>query len=190
MNHYFKQIIKDECTALENLYRSGDNDETVNHYIQLMEERRYQKIVTTGIGKSSYVARKLAAMFCNVGEPAFYVHPVDILHGSLSRIHHDDLLWLVSHSGETEELVALMRFTDPYLRTILITSKPGSTLEKNSSLTFFTGCDEKLLVPTSSFTTLSVLADALVLSYAYQMGCTSKSTQQYHPAGQHQKVEP
>ena len=65
------------------------------------------RIVVSGIGKSGHIGRKLAATLASTGTPAFFVHPADASHGDLGMITADDIVLMLSNSGETDELVAL-----------------------------------------------------------------------------------
>ena len=66
------------------------------------------RVVVTGIGKSGHIARKLAATLASTGTPAFFVHAAEASHGDLGMITNDDVVVLLSHSGETDELVSLV----------------------------------------------------------------------------------
>ncbi len=65
------------------------------------------RVVVSGIGKSGHIGRKLAATLASTGTPAFFVHPADASHGDLGMITPDDIVLMLSNSGETDELVAL-----------------------------------------------------------------------------------
>src|SRR5258707_2798523 len=66
------------------------------------------RVVVSGIGKSGHIARKLAATLASTGTPAFFVHPAEASHGDLGMITADDVVLMLSNSGETDELVSLM----------------------------------------------------------------------------------
>jgi arabinose-5-phosphate isomerase len=85
------------------------------------------RVVVTGIGKSGHSARKLAATLASTGTPAFFVHAAEASHGDLGMITRDDVVVLLSNSGETDELVSLL----PHLkrqgaRLIALTGNEGS----------------------------------------------------------------
>jgi arabinose-5-phosphate isomerase len=87
------------------------------------------RIVVSGIGKSGHIGRKLAATLASTGTPAFFVHPADASHGDLGMITPDDIVLMLSNSGETDELVALT----PHLkregaRLIALTGNERSSL--------------------------------------------------------------
>ena len=147
------------------------------------------KIVTTGIGKSGYVARKLAATLCATGLPATFLHPAEAVHGDMGVVEPGDVVILISKSGATEELLRLL----PSLRqsgaaVVGILGNLDSALAR--------GCDAVLdasveaegdphnLVPTASAITAAALGDALAvaLMHARQFGPDDYGT--FHPAGQ------
>ncbi len=69
------------------------------------------RVVVTGMGKSGIIAQKISATLASIGTPSLYLHPADAIHGDLGRIVKGDVLVAVSHSGDTEELLALVPWT-------------------------------------------------------------------------------
>ena len=68
------------------------------------------RVIVSGMGKSGIVGKKIAATLASTGTPSFYVHPGEALHGDLGMITTDDLILLVSYSGETEEVLEVDAF--------------------------------------------------------------------------------
>src|SRR5437870_4434890 len=66
------------------------------------------RVVVTGMGKSGFIAQKISATFSSTGTPSLFLHPADAIHGDLGRIVRGDVVLAISHSGETEEIVALV----------------------------------------------------------------------------------
>ena len=109
-----------------------------------MEEsfKNKKKLVLTGVGKSGIVARKLAATFTSIGLTSIYLNPLDALHGDLGIVDRDDLCFLLSNSGETQELIQLL----PHLKSkgsvqIGILGNLNSTLAMQSDFSLDAGVD-------------------------------------------------
>ena len=93
------------------------------------------KLVITGIGKSGYIGKKMAATLSSVGSPAVFMHPVEARHGDLGIIQKNDLLIALSYSGETEELLVVLTPAKRLgVELVAITGNPDSTLAKMSDL--------------------------------------------------------
>ncbi len=146
------------------------------------------KVVTTGLGKSGLIARKIAATLCGTGTAAVFVHPVDAMHGDFGAMQKGDIVILLSKSGETAEILTflkLVRAAD--CKTIGIVGQHGSSL--------MTGCDVALdasveneacplnLAPTSSAMVAMALGDALVACLVDRRGFTSDGFSKLHPSG-------
>ena len=94
------------------------------------------RVIVAGMGKSGLVARKVSATFASLGTPSAFVHPADAMHGDLGMIRPQDLVLLLSFSGETEELFILLHFLERQgNKSILITGALDSTLARRCTLT-------------------------------------------------------
>ena len=127
------------------------------------------RVVVTGIGKSGHIARKLAATLASTGTPAFFVHAAEASHGDLGMITRDDVVVLLSNSGETDELVSLL----PHLkrqgaRLIALTGYEESSLALAADVHLDASVDIEAcplgLAPTASTTATLALGDALALT--------------------------
>jgi arabinose-5-phosphate isomerase len=146
------------------------------------------KLVVTGVGKSGIVARKIAATFSSIGLMALYLNPVDALHGDLGIVATDDVALLLSNSGETEELLAIL----PHLRR-RGTARIAMVGHIHSSLA--TGCDVVLdasvdrevcplnLAPTASTAVAMAIGDALAAVWMVRVGISPEDFAINHPAG-------
>ena len=88
-------------------------DNLSDSFVQLVERCRETissggKLVFTGVGKSGYIGKKIAATLSSVGSPSIFMHPVEARHGDLGMIQKHDLLIALSYSGETEELLVVL----------------------------------------------------------------------------------
>lgn len=145
-------------------------------------------ILTTGVGKSGYVAEKLAATLTSTGKPAFYLSPTNALHGDLGVVTPNTVLIIVSFSGETQELLALM----PSLRLrhtkiISITGDPESKLANDAEVSLITRVPKEAcplnLAPTTSIIAALGLADALAIGLMVFSDYKAEEFAVNHPAG-------
>lgn len=146
------------------------------------------KVILIGIGKSGHVGKKIAASMASTGTAAFFVHGDEILHGDLGMIEKDDVVILLSNSGETREIKGGF----PTLKKIgcsiiSITSNPDSTMAKNSNIHIFIGklkeANHLNLAPTTSSTATLILGDALALTVSYLKKFKKEDFALYHPGG-------
>lgn len=146
------------------------------------------KIIMSGIGKSGYIAKKIAATLSSIGTPSVFMHPVEARHGDLGIIQKNDLLIAVSYSGETEELLVVLnpakRLGTPLAA---ITGNSSSTLAKMCDLTVAMPVPREAcpfnLAPTTSTTALLVLGDALAMVLLDMCKFTETEYGRLHPGG-------
>jgi arabinose-5-phosphate isomerase len=145
------------------------------------------RFVVSGMGKAGFVAQKISATFASTGTPSLFLHPADALHGDLGRLMANDILMLLSHSGETEEVVRLLEPAKQMRATVLaMTASKTSSLAKGSDLTLEMGRWEETgtgLAPTTSTTVMLALGDALAVAVLKLRGFTEEEFRQYHPGG-------
>ena len=146
------------------------------------------RVIVAGMGKSGLVGRKIAATFASLGTTSVFVHPADAMHGDLGMISPQDLLLLLSYSGETEEILRLMVFARSQGNaTVLITGSAESTLAKRCSV-WLDGSVEKEacnhnLAPTSSSVLSMAIGDALAVACSGQTGFEKNDFARFHPLG-------
>src|SRR5579859_2470067 len=91
------------------------------------------KVIVIGIGKSGIIGKKIAATLASTGTPSFFLHPGEAFHGDLGMVGSNDIVILISYSGETDEVLKLIPFLSWNKNTIIsITGNPNSTVAKNS----------------------------------------------------------
>jgi arabinose-5-phosphate isomerase len=146
------------------------------------------RVVVSGIGKSGHVARKLAATLASTGTPAFFVHPAEAGHGDLGMIAADDVVVMLSNSGETDELMLLT----PHLKRqgaklIAITGNEQSSLAQSADVHLDAAVDAEAcplgLAPTASTTAALALGDALALALLDARGFSVEDFARSHPGG-------
>lgn len=146
------------------------------------------RVVVVGIGKSGHIGGKLAATLASTGTPAFFVHATEALHGDLGMITASDIVLMLSNSGETAELLALV----PHVKragapVIALTGNASSTLAKAADIHLDAHVDNEAcplgLAPTASTTAVLALGDALALVLLDQRGFSAADFMRSHPGG-------
>ena len=102
---YARQIIQIESRALAQLANRLDGD--FCHAVKLLHQCR-GNVIVTGIGKAGVIGQKIMATLASTGTPSHWLHPAEAVHGDLGRIHRDDVVLILSQSGETEEILRLL----------------------------------------------------------------------------------
>jgi arabinose-5-phosphate isomerase len=146
------------------------------------------KVIITGVGKSGLIGRKIAATLTSTGTTAIYLHPADALHGDLGIVTEDDIVVMLSNSGETDELVAML----PHLKQrrvsiIAIIGRSKSTLARKADVVLNAAVDKEAcpfnLAPTTSTTVALSIGDALAITLMQAKGLTPEDFAINHPAG-------
>ncbi len=146
------------------------------------------RVIVTGMGKSGHVARKIAATLASTGTPAFFVHAGEASHGDLGMITSDDVMLVLSWSGETEELTDLINYSRRFaIMLIAITVSADSTLGKAADIVLVLppareACPHNLAPTTSTLMQLA-LGDALAIALLESRGFTAVDFSVFHPRG-------
>lgn len=146
------------------------------------------RLIVAGVGKSGLIGRKLAATFSSTGTPAYFVHPVEASHGDLGMIQSDDVVMLLSWSGETRELSDLLAYTRRFgVPVIAITGSAGSTLARSADAALVLpkapeACPHNLAPTTSTLLQLAI-GDALAVTILKMKGFSEESFRDFHPGG-------
>ncbi|HVW95860.1 MAG TPA: KpsF/GutQ family sugar-phosphate isomerase [Mucilaginibacter sp.] len=146
------------------------------------------KLIVTGIGKSGIIGKKMAATFASTGTPSFFLHPGEAFHGDLGMVGPDDMVILISYSGETDEVLRLIPFLQWNKNVIIgITGNPNSTVAKNSHFHLNVGIRQEAcplaLAPTSSTTATLVMGDALAVALMESRQFQHEDFARFHPGG-------
>jgi len=183
-----KKTLKIESDAVKQQIKHID--ENFVKAVELINSTTSQagRIIVTGIGKSGLIGRKISATFASLGIPSVFVHSVELAHGDMGLITYNDLIIVLSFSGESEELKKIL----PHLKNIgsKIIAMTG---RKNSFLAKFSDCVINVsvkkeacpynLVPTASTTAMLSIGDALALSVGEKRGFRKEDFAKYHPGG-------
>lgn len=146
------------------------------------------KVVTTGLGKSGIVAHKMASTLASTGTPAFFLHPVEALHGDLGIVAKGDLLVAISNSGENDEVLNLLEAAKKLgAKSLSLTGNPNSTLARNADVTLDVSVAREAcplgLAPTASTTAAMALGDALAMVVMERRGFKKEDFALFHPGG-------
>lgn len=175
-------------TEIDALIKTRDAlDSSFEDLVQLVVNCQ-GKVVLTGMGKPGHIATKIAASLASLGTPSFFMHPAEAMHGDLGMIESKDVVIMMSYSGESQEITALLPvLSDIGCKTVAITGNAKSTLAKNCIHQFvFPHFEEACflhLAPTSSTTSLLVLGDALAVVASRFRNYTKEDFGLHHPAG-------
>lgn len=189
MNDYishFGELLRHEASAINSTADRIDPLE-VRKAVDLLAGCKGE-VILTGVGKSGFIARKVAATLTSTGTRALFLHPSDALHGDLGLVGPGDVVLLFSNSGETDELMAML----PYLKhrevpLIAIVGNLESTVARNADVVLNASVDHETcpfnLAPTASTTAALALGDALALTVMQIKGLTPNDFAMNHPAG-------
>ena len=146
------------------------------------------RVVVSGMGKSGYVSRKIAATFSSTGTPAQFVHPAEASHGDLGALTRSDALMMLSNSGETAELSDLITYSRRHAIPLIgIASNPQSTLISAADAALLLPKAQEAcpmgLAPTTSTTVMLALGDALAVALMERKGFSADQYRDLHPGG-------
>lgn len=146
------------------------------------------RVIVSGMGKSGIVGKKIAATFASTGTPSFYVHPGEAIHGDLGMITADDLIVMISYSGETEEIVKLMPSLKYFGNRIIgIVGSSDTTLGNQADVVLRVDIEREVcpnnLAPTTSALAIMALGDALAVCLIKARDFKPSDFAQFHPGG-------
>jgi len=146
------------------------------------------KVIVTGIGKSGIIGKKIAATLSSTGTPAFFLHPGEAFHGDLGMVGTNDIILMISYSGETDELLRIIPFLKWNKNLIIsITGSPNSTIAKNSRYHLNINVPREAcplaLAPTSSTTATLVMGDAMAVALMESRQFQHEDFARFHPGG-------
>ena len=182
-----KNVIQDEIKALKKIKLSIGN--SFNQIIKTILNCKNGKVIMSGVGKSGIISKKWAATFSSIGIPSFFLDASNASHGDMGQITLNDIVILISLSGESEELKNIIQYTsrNKNIKLIGITSKKNSILYKNSDIKFLMPyvkeADKGNIVPTSSTTIQLALGDAIAIACMRYNNFGSLDFKKFHPGG-------
>ena len=146
------------------------------------------KLVTTGVGKSGIIARKIASTMSSTGTPSIFIHPVEGFHGDFGVLLPEDVILALSYSGEASELVPILNFAARKgIKVIALTGKKESVLGNAASVVLSVAVAKEAcplgLAPTSSSTATLAMGDALAMVLLKLKGFDESEFAEFHPGG-------
>lgn len=179
-----REAILDQSKALRKLADNmpADFSKLINHILSMKG-----RVIMIGIGKSSYIAKKIAASLASTGTPAFFIHPSEASHGDLGMITKDDMVIFLSNSGETKELLDSIDYCKSYgIKIASITMNENSTLAKNSDFLLNIPKQKEtssIAAPTTSALMTLSIGDAIVTTLHDSKNFSQDDFRIFHPGG-------
>ncbi len=178
-------VLIKESEAIRNVAQRVDS--TIGEAIDILFQCS-GRVIVTGMGKMGCIARKAAATFCSTGTPAVFLHPGEAVHGDLGIVTENDVLVVLSNSGETREIVELF----PYMARIGVpmiglTGNLNSQLAQRCNFVIDTAVESEAdpiaVAPTSSTTVALAMCDAVAIALMNRRGFTKEQFAIFHPGG-------
>ncbi|MEE0904405.1 MAG: KpsF/GutQ family sugar-phosphate isomerase [Prevotellamassilia sp.] len=179
------KCLRDEAEAL--LEMIPNIDDHFDKAVELILNCK-GKLIVTGVGKSGHIGAKIAATLSSTGTPSFFINPLDVFHGDLGVIQHDDVVLAISNSGQTDELLRFLPYLlANHIPVIGMSGNPQSLLAEYSSAHLNTAVRHEAcplnLAPTSSTTAALAMGDALACALMEARNFKASDFAQYHPGG-------
>ena len=187
-----KKIIQ---TALRTIQMEADSISRLKDFINADFERALDaiaaskgRLVVSGIGKSAIIAKKIVATLNSTGTPAVFMHAADAIHGDLGMVQQDDIIIVISKSGDSPEIKILVPLIKNFGNILIgMVGNTDSFLASQSEIVLNTTVDQEAcpnnLAPTSSTTAQMVMGDALAVCLMEMKGFGSADFAKFHPGG-------
>ena len=180
-----KESLTEQAHALMNLSQDL-GDEFIKAVMMILETQG--RVVVCGMGKSGLVGKKMMATFASTGTPSFFMHPAEAFHGDLGMLAKEDLLILISYSGETEEIINLLPSVKLFGNKIIsIVGNTQSTMAQNSDVILSVKVEREVcpnnLAPTTSTLATMGIGDALAVALIKERNFQAEDFARYHPGG-------
>ena len=180
-----RRTFKIESDAIKSLSKQLDTN-----FTSLCDQVRFNdgKFIIMGVGKSGHIGQKISATLSSTGTGSIFIHPTEAAHGDMGLIDKNDIVLLISNSGETDEIInifpSLKRLS---FKTASLTSNKNSTIAKSSDIPIVINSEKEAcplnLAPTSSTTSALAFGDALAIALLESKGFTKTDFASSHPAG-------
>ena len=180
-----RRTFKIESDAIKSLSKQLDTN-----FTSLCDQVRFNdgKFIIMGVGKSGHIGQKISATLSSTGTGSIFIHPTEAAHGDMGLIEKNDIVLLISNSGETDEIIniipSLKRFS---FKIASLTSNKNSTIARSSDIPIVINSEKEAcplnLAPTSSTTSALAFGDALAIALLESKGFTKNDFASSHPAG-------
>lgn len=180
-----KRVLEIEAEAIERLSKRLGPE--FNKAIELLAKCS-GKVIVTGMGKGGIIGQKISATLSSTGTPSLFLHSAEAIHGDLGRVAKDDVILVISNSGETQEVIQFLPLIKKIgARLISLTGNTKSTLAKHSDVVLDVSVKEEAcplgLAPTASTTVTLAMGDALAVCLLKKKGFKEEDFAFYHPGG-------
>jgi len=184
-----REIIRREIEGIHNI----PIDESILQAIELIHWQVHEKkgkVVISGLGKAGQIGHNIATTLSSTGTPAVFLHPTEAQHGDLGILQQNDILFLISNSGKTREILELLplaRRLFPDIKSIGLTGHPENELGSQVDVCLSTGHPKEVcplgLTPTTSTTAMTVLGDVIVVTLMKKINFTKSDFAMRHHSG-------
>ncbi len=145
-------------------------------------------VILSGIGKAGIIGQKISATLASTGTPSHFLHPAEAVHGDLGRLREEDIVMVLSHGGETDEITRLINLVKQLqIRLIAITGDGDSTLSSHSDVILCMGKMSEAcplgVAPSVSTTCMLAVGDALALTVMKARDFSVEDYVRFHPGG-------
>ncbi|MFH1655371.1 MAG: KpsF/GutQ family sugar-phosphate isomerase [Candidatus Omnitrophota bacterium] len=180
-----KEVLKIESDAIRSLI--SRIDKKFKKAVDLIYNCK-GRVVVTGMGKGGIIGQKISATMSSVGTPSLWLHSAEAIHGDLGRVAKDDVVIILSKSGETQEVKGLLPLLKKMgTKIIAMTGNPKSTLAKYCNVVLDVSVKKEAcplnLAPTASTTAMLAMGDALAICLLDKKGFKKEDFAFYHPGG-------
>lgn len=181
-----RSVIQREAESLLRIAHDLD-EHSFERAVSLLHACR-GNVIVSGMGKAGLIGQKIAATMASTGTPSHFLHPAEAIHGDLGRVQTGDIALMLSHSGETEEVVKLLpSLAFSRVPVLAITGRPTSKLAQGAAIVLSLGnleeADPLGLAPTTSTTAMLALGDALAVAVSRRKSFRPEDFARYHPGG-------
>ncbi len=180
-----KEVFKVEAEAI--LLLSERLDENFSAVVEKILSCK-ARVIVCGMGKSGIIGRKISSTLASTGTPSFFMHPGEAFHGDLGMLRKEDILILISYSGETEEVLRIIPFLKENGNILIsMTGNAGSTLARTADHHLNVAVKKEAcplaMAPTSSTTAALVMGDALAVALMKARNFKAEDYARFHPGG-------
>ena len=189
MKSKIAQLIQEEIKAIQNIPIDG----IIEYVIEIIYKNVHikgGKVIISGMGKAGQIGVNIATTLSSTGTPALFLHPSEAQHGDLGVIQKNDVLFLISNSGKTREIIEielLVKQLHKKIPVIALTGSKSSPLSNVADINLYTGNPKEIcplgLTPTTSTTVMTVVGDILVVGMMEKIGFTKQEYAKRHHSG-------
>ncbi|MEL6589952.1 MAG: SIS domain-containing protein [Bacteroidota bacterium] len=189
MKERMAEILRQEASAIAAIPLT----DAIPQAVELIYQQVHQKggkIIMSGMGKAGQIGHNMATTFCSTGTPATFLHPSEAQHGDLGILQQNDLLFLISNSGKTREIIELISLAEqlvPDIPRIVISGSMDSPLAKSGAIMIHTGAPKEVcpldLTPTTSTTVMTVIGDMLTVLLMEKIQFSAEDYARRHHSG-------